>query len=189
MGRIVSESTKIKLRIAGTGRYVSDETRKKLSLALKGRVPSKQCLDAAHKAVTGRAWSDEERLQASVQRKGRKIKGHKGQRVGEKAPNWKGGITPIGQVIRHGEEYVAWRMSVFERDKFTCQICGQKGGELHAHHLWSFADHEDLRFVVDNGITVCAQCHRVFHKAFGNGNNTPDEWALFVQLKNQAPPA
>jgi len=79
---------------------------------------------------------------------------------GEKHPNWKGGISPINLQIRQSLEYKIWRRSVFERDNYTCQICGRKGCYLHAHHLKPFAEFPDLRFDTDNGLTLCRECHR-----------------------------
>lgn len=80
-------------------------------------------------------------------------------RSGSANPNWRGGIRTENNKIRASDEYKSWRSEVFERDKFTCQECGQVGGTLHAHHIKAFATHVELRFVVDNGITLCKNCH------------------------------
>lgn len=61
-------------------------------------------------------------------------------------------------------EYVEWRTAVFERDDFTCRDCGKRGGELHAHHVLTWADHPAERYVVDNGVTLCEDCHRARHR-------------------------
>lgn len=66
--------------------------------------------------------------------------------------------------IRNSKEYVNWRMSVFERDEFTCKICGQVGGNLQAHHIIRWADSIKLRFEIDNGITLCRNCHKEIHR-------------------------
>ena len=65
---------------------------------------------------------------------------------------------------RNCEQYKEWRTSVFTRDRFTCQICGKVGGKLNAHHIKHFATHIDLRYRVDNGITLCEKCHKEVHK-------------------------
>ena len=80
--------------------------------------------------------------------------------TGEINPNWKGGVTPVNEVIRKTNGYLIWRDSVFQRDDYTCQECGTHGGELNAHHIKPFAEYPELRFQVDNGKTLCVDCHR-----------------------------
>ena len=53
-----------------------------------------------------------------------------------------------------------WRQAVFERDDWTCQECGQKGGRLQADHIKPFATHPELRHDLDNGRTLCVDCHK-----------------------------
>ena len=65
---------------------------------------------------------------------------------------------------RHAPEYITWRTKVFERDKYTCAICGQVGGELNAHHIRPFKDYPELRLDLDNGVTLCKACHKRVHK-------------------------
>lgn len=65
---------------------------------------------------------------------------------------------------RRTTEYKAWRDAVYARDGYTCQACGDsRGGNLQAHHVQSFADHPDLRYVVSNGTTLCRDCHEKLH--------------------------
>ena len=68
-------------------------------------------------------------------------------------------INFIGNIKR----YKLWRKEVFQRDYYTCLICGEKGGELNAHHIKSFKDFPELRFEVDNGVTLCLECHYLKH--------------------------
>lgn len=54
----------------------------------------------------------------------------------------------------------SWRKKVFERDKYTCQVCLKEGGELQADHIKCFAHHENFRYEVSNGRTLCRSCHK-----------------------------
>ena len=72
-----------------------------------------------------------------------------------------------------------FRNGVYERDHHTCRVCGQVGKELNAHHLdgWNWAT--DRRFDVSNGVTLCEECHIKFHKTYGKGNNTKEQFEEF----------
>lgn len=83
---------------------------------------------------------------------------------GERHWNWKGGVTPKSRADRNCAEYKHFRSAVLERDNYTCQYCGARGGKLNVHHIKHFSDYEDLRFNPDNGITLCESCHREVHK-------------------------
>ena len=62
--------------------------------------------------------------------------------------------------LRGRIEYKNWRKSVFKRDNYTCQMCGERGGELHADHIKPFAYFPELRLEIDNGRTLCKNCHQ-----------------------------
>jgi hypothetical protein len=59
-----------------------------------------------------------------------------------------------------GLEYRLWRQAVFNRDSYTCQLCGKVGRELHADHIKPYSLFPELRFDVDNGRTLCSICHK-----------------------------
>lgn len=63
--------------------------------------------------------------------------------------------------------YYEWRSSVFTRDNYTCQVCNKVGGNINAHHLEDYASFKELRTVLSNGVTLCAECHKKFHKLYG----------------------
>jgi hypothetical protein len=72
-----------------------------------------------------------------------------------------------------------------ERDGYTCQICkDNKGNNLVPHHLQGFANFKELRMVVDNGITLCNECHNEFHKKYSTHNNTKIQFCEFKKEKD-----
>ncbi len=87
-------------------------------------------------------------------------------------------------VKRHTLKDKVFRLSVFERDKFTCQKCGDnRGGNLEAHHILNHWKYKNLRYDVNNGITLCKDCHKEFHKRFGYKENNLEQ--LLDWLKKQ----
>lgn len=99
---------------------------------------------------------------------------------GENHYNWKGGISSESSKIRSSGEYSQWRKSVFKRDNYTCQCCKKTGGYLHAHHIFNFSDHEDLRLEISNGKTLCKDCHIEFHITYGYNNNNQEQLDEFI---------
>lgn len=82
----------------------------------------------------------------------------------ERNPAWKGGTMSENHIARSSPKYLVWRDTVFKRDDYTCQECGEHSGNGHAvifeaHHVHGFADYPDERFDVDNGKTLCKKCH------------------------------
>jgi len=59
-------------------------------------------------------------------------------------------------------EYQQWRKAVFERDNYTCVLCGatkEDGVILDADHIVQFSKCKDSRFEIDNGRVLCRSCH------------------------------
>ena len=82
--------------------------------------------------------------------------------------NWKGGISTRDMKIRQNMNYRRWRKLVYKRDDYTCQECGVAGVELHAHHQIPFSESPLHQFDIDNGITLCKDCHNLVHSKGGN---------------------
>lgn len=135
----------------------SEEYKKKMSLISRGRTFSDKTKAKMRLAKLGKAFTIEHRLKLG--------KAHVGIMVGEKNPQWKGGVTPLNMLIRNSLDYRIWREAVFKRDNWACVWCGARNGEgktivLHADHIKRFADYPHLRFELSNGRTLCAPCHR-----------------------------
>ena len=151
LGHYVSEETKRKLSISNRGQTRTDETRKRMSLARMGRKPT---------AVTRLRMSEMQKI--SQNRPGVKERRSEKQK-GPRHWNWKGGISGTNHLTRVSYKFREWREAVFKRDDWTCQDCGLRGGFLHPHHILAFAEFTKLRFEINNGKTLCVNCHRQLH--------------------------
>lgn len=78
--------------------------------------------------------------------------------------------------------YVIWANEVKKRDHYVCDVCGRKGGGMNSHHLNSWADNPSQRYDVSNGITLCCDHHKGFHKLFGKGRNTNDQYKEYKNI-------
>jgi len=78
----------------------------------------------------------------------------------EKNPNWKGGkYTSERHKAMKQLEYIEWRKKIFERDDYTCRNCGERGGKINADHIKKWSLHPELRLDLNNGQTLCKDCH------------------------------
>jgi hypothetical protein len=79
-------------------------------------------------------------------------------------PFWKGGRP---WVRFKDPQYIRWRNAVLERDGYRCQACGRQCAKhekgLAAHHILPYATHPASRLDIDNGLTLCRQCHMRLH--------------------------
>jgi hypothetical protein len=128
---------------------VSLETRRKLSLAGRGNQNAK-----------GTIHSLAFRKRLSILKRG------------NNAWNWKGGISRRKHCNIRARQ---WRSNIFQRDNWTCQTCGARSQEgkkifLEAHHIKSWAEYPKLRYVMDNGITLCVECHKLTDNYKGKNN-------------------
>lgn len=118
---------KEKNRKSNLGQFVSIERRNKVKLAKKG-----------NKNVLGKHW----KIKDTSKMKG--IKHH----------NWQGGLSFLPYSTDWTETL---RISIRERDKYTCQICFKKQGDIAfcVHHI----DYNKKNCNPDNLITLCNNCH------------------------------
>lgn len=59
------------------------------------------------------------------------------------------------------EDWEQKRAAVLERDDYTCQGCGQNGGELHVHHICPLGAGGSN--ALSNLLTLCDGCHGKVH--------------------------
>lgn len=127
--------------------------------------------------VIGRKWPTRKNGPAiSKALKGRSFP----ERRGAKNPKWKGSMSP--KAVRNREisriEYKLWRFSVFKRDGFKCVVCGSKE-YLEANHIKLWAEFLELRYSVNNGITLCRKHHQAIR---GNESSWERRFDDFVRF-------
>ena len=105
---------------------------------------SKKTRTKISEANKGKKWTPEMRKKLS----------------GKNSHFWKGGITPLNERLRKTIDYASWRIAIFKRDNYTCQICSQRGVQLHADHIKPFSLFPDLRLAIENGRALCVDCHK-----------------------------
>lgn len=163
-----------KLKQSRLGSKLSQETKTKMSLAKKGKLPANHAaaLELAHIANRKIRVCKGCGVKFVAKQGGGTVYHSRGcyikhfhptvpaPRYGKDHHNWKGGVTKPNHALRDTVQYKTWRKEVFERDNYTCQRCGKRGGDLEAHHKLPFASHPELRFDVSNGETLCVYCHK-----------------------------
>lgn len=138
-----SNSVAMKGKKNRLGKPHSEKTKKLLSKLNKGKHSSPKT-----EFKKGKTYTKAERLARSKALKG------------SKSHLWRGGIYPKHKAIRKTVEYKLWREAVFEKDRYTCIWCGYRGKKLQADHIKPFAYYPELRFAIDNGRTLCENCHK-----------------------------
>lgn len=86
-------------------------------------------------------------------------------------PFWKECVDPkiLGLVVsRNSKEYRKWVKDVLQRDNYSCQDCGSKDN-LQAHHIEPYSQNPYMRVVLENGVTLCGECHSNQHNDMGKG--------------------
>jgi hypothetical protein len=177
---------------------ISEEHKKKISLSLKGKKKTlehnKKVSEALlRKNLKGWKHTPEARKKISEAGKDAVFTKERCQKIsdskrgksrpmlsGSKHHSWRGGVTPLNKKIRMSMEMDNWRRSVFIKDNFTCQKTGIRGGDLVVHHILNFAQHPELRFAIDNGVTLSKDAHVEFHKRYGRKDNTRGQVEEFI---------
>lgn len=126
----------------------------------------------------------------------------KGRFIGENNPNYKGYTNE--KILARGLFKTISKEMIRNCD-YTCQICGQHGGNLHTHHIKPFSaifdnfiknaysgnienlyhellDYDDFTNK-DNLIVVCEKCHKEIHYT-DNPELSPFRWESATTNEN-----
>ena len=167
LGKHHSKKTKGKISKSNLGKKRSEETKQKMR-------DSSPHLSGEDNPCYGRHHTEESKEKMRI------------ANSGKNNSNWNPNITDdernkLKYESRNYPEYHKWRTAVYKGDNYQCRICGDnKGHNLNAHHLESYANNPNLRTTLENGITICETCHKDFHHQYGMGNNTKQQFIEFI---------
>jgi len=135
----------------------SVEHRKKIGETLKRKVAN-----GFKPNTTGIAnyWLGKKRTYKKPEERIRKIKANSNPLRGGAHPRWIENRSLLVRRNRSDPQCIKWRTKVFTRDNFKCKIANQDcGGQLEAHHILPWRDYPELRYNINNGITLCHLHH------------------------------
>lgn len=90
-------------------------------------------------------------------------------------------IEKKGKKGRDTVKNTEWRWAVIDRAENKCVICGDDQ-RLEAHHINAYHSNPSIRYDVDNGVALCHEHHKKFHKMFSNYNSCEKQWRIFLSL-------
>lgn len=160
------------------GTYLrTPEILEKMSISHKGKIAWNKGMKTSEEIrrkiskATKKGMTAEVRQKIRLSRIGMKLSeshkkaigvGVKGKQAGDKHYNWKGGKKNwlwIDKIYK-SVEYNDWRTNVFVRDNFTCVLCKETGKRIQADHIAPKCLYPELMFSLDNGRTLCDDCHK-----------------------------
>ena len=105
------------------------------------------------------------------------------RRIGIDHPRYNQNLSDEERSKRRGHFSTVWSSQILERSTYTCQSCNKHGGNLNAHHLNAWNAFPEQRFDLDNGVTLCTDCHKEFHSQYGYGDNTREQLNEYAASK------
>lgn len=136
------------------------------SALINKKLCSKSCSNIL--AKSRKPFLGKHHLKESKEKMTEKLKGKipwnkelKGFLAGEK--NWhykKDRSLLVKRQERNDSSYYDWRLQVYKRDSYKCKINNVDcAGRIIAHHILGWAEYPELRYDINNGITLCLAHH------------------------------
>lgn len=160
-----------------------------------GHTKSCGCLKNEEATKRIKKYNEENPTRTHTEETKKKIsEGHKGAKnpmyglFKEEHPRYNPNITEKERTWRRDldEEHRNWAKNVKEKADFTCDICRQIGGKLVSHHLDGYNWCKEKRYAVENGVCLCENCHKNFHKEYGQKNNPKEQYLEYKKQKAQS---
>ena len=96
--------------------------------------------------------------------------------------NWKWDISKNNRRARTIAANKYRRKECLSRDEFTCQRCNINWWKLEVHHINNFSEFIELRYDIDNWVTLCRNCHIKFHQVYWRQDNTKEQLLNFYNI-------
>ena len=145
-----TEKSKRKMSISALKSYING---KQPPMYWLGKKQSKEMIEKRRLAMIGKNkdgngrpnWTEEQKKSFAL------------KMSGPNNPRWQGGYS---KSQHKGIEYNAWRNNIYTRDGFKCKMLNHDcSGKIEAHHILSFTKFPELRYQINNGITLCQAHH------------------------------
>lgn len=150
-----SEITKEKIRLSNLGKKRSEKTRKRIVESLIGRKHTEETREKI-KENNVKYWLGRLKSEEHKRRIGKANSGENNYRWIEDRSLLKKDDSNRGGDVAVRE----WSTNVKERDDWKCKIENQDcDGKLEAHHILRWEDYPELRYELNNGITLCHKHH------------------------------
>lgn len=160
----MSNDTKEKLSNIKKGTKHSKETIQKIISANTGKKRNKKFREKMREINLGRKLSKEHRKKISHSNLGKTAwnSGLKGYLAGIKSPHWVKDRSELRTDRRkaYDSRYKIWMKEVKDRDEWKCRIDNDEcSGRLEAHHILPWSKFPELRYNINNGISLCHYHH------------------------------
>jgi hypothetical protein len=211
-GKHFSEESKDKMREAKLGKQMSDDFKEKRKKIMQERWSDpifRQEMSEKKKGANNpnyqKPMSEEQRANLSIIAKNRpdswrfnQSVSHLGNvasdetkkkmsdgRKGDKAGNWKGGITTVLKAIHGNPRYKEWCLAVLRKHEFRDVFMGMTGVKMACHHILPvniIIKANNIKTIdealackliwdPDNGICMKRSAHHHFHNIYGDSKN------------------
>jgi hypothetical protein len=147
------------------GKILSDETKQRISESISGERNhsfGKKHSDATKEKMRAAQAGKKYNKGAHWKLSSEQVEKIRIRQSGETNSGWIKDRTELktDRLKSYDTQYKNWMLKVKSRDDWKCKINNHKcGGRLEAHHILNWTDYPELRYDINNGVTLCKEHH------------------------------